>query len=211
MWQCVYSRTWCNNSCEWSGHNGQMHVKLSSTSHAWNWPCIHYVEASTDFPCKSEAYFRKYLHGIDLVALNGISSYCNRQILSSIYIKVYSVFYKLRFQIFADRSPEIECPEPRLTKLFDPEPVNFLDFCCISLGLNNGTLVTFIKKLLQFCRNYLGLVQFDNSFHVSWLWADANLDNILVTGFIADFNVFEVLNRLSPIIYTDSRNLDLYC
>ena len=95
-----------------------------------------------------------------------------------LYIKVYSVFYKLRFRIFAERIPEIECPEPRLTKLFDPEPVNFSDFCCISFCLNNGTLVTIIKKLLQFCRNYLGLVQFDNSFHVSWVWADANLDNI---------------------------------
>ena len=158
---------------------------------------------------KSEAYFRKYLHGIDLVALNGISSYCNRQILSSIYIKVYSVFYKLRFQIFADRSPEIECPEPRLTKLFDPEPVNFSDFCCISFCLNNGTFVTIIKKLLQFCRNYLGLVQFDNSFHVSWLRADANLNNTHGEWALNNINAlgsqieqFEITCKVSNKVFT---------
>ena len=126
-----------------------------------------------------------------------------------LYIKVYSVFYKLRFQIFAERSPEIECPEPRLTKLFDPEPVKFSDFCCISFCLNNGTFVTIIKKLLQFCRNYLGLVQFDNSFHVSWLRADANLNtthgewalnNINALG--SQIEQFEITCKVSNKVFT---------
>ena len=122
--------------------------------------------------------------------------------------------------IFAEKTPEIECSEPELAeqltyleKLPDPGLVKSLRFCCISFGLNNGSLVAITDKLLQFLRNYIELVLLIRVLlyrvfgltKISTILINSNLHNNIFVACLLLSSIFFIFMQFSGKIWQNIR------